>query len=78
MRSRAACFAAGLALITVLCRFLPVLPADVCFCFFFCFLQCYHAFFVVFDWAATSLCAGIPLAALLLWHKAQQRSKKGE
>jgi hypothetical protein len=50
----------------------------VCFCFFFCFLQCYHAFFVVFDWAATSLCAGIPLAALLLWHTAQQRAKKGE
>jgi hypothetical protein len=65
-------------LITAPRRYLPELPADFCFCFFFCFLQCYHAFFVVFDWAAMLLCVVILMVAALLWYKSQQRSKKGE
>jgi hypothetical protein len=53
-----------------------VLPADVCVCVFFCFLNCYHAFFTVFDWVVSALCLGIVVATMLQWLRSRKLAKQ--
>jgi hypothetical protein len=59
-------------------RFLPEMPPRLCVCFLFCFLQCYHEFFVIFDCAVAAVCGGVAVMTVVHWRQNKRRGKNSK